>query len=208
MKNDEGASGVSITLLLPAGRLPLDMMQAAHDLAEQYGFGIYLSLTQNMRLINVPESAVSQVKETLAALGANFKGPGKFPLPRICVGKPHCNLGLVDTEELSRKILERFGGREKTKAKFKISLAACPLGCSGTKLTDISVMASRAGYNVYVGGKGGPIPQVAMRIKAKVTEEEVLDTIETLVDFHDLKTKSKKRMSKLLKEPDFPFAAV
>ena len=208
MSDNKNAQGVSITILLPAGRLPLDIMQTAHDLAKQYGFGIYLSLTQNMRLINVPESAASHVKETLAALGANFKGPGKFPLPRICVGKPHCNLGLIDTEELSRKILERFSGREKTKAKFKISLAACPIGCAWTKNTDIAVTATRVGYNVYVGGKGGPIPQLAMRIKVKATEEEVLDIIETLVDFHDLKTKTKQRMYKLLKDPDFPFSAV
>jgi dissimilatory sulfite reductase (desulfoviridin) alpha/beta subunit len=208
MSENKNASGVSITVLLPAGRLPLDMMQAAHDLARQYEFEIYLSLAQNMRLINVPESAVAPVKETLTALGADFKGPGKFPIPRICVGKPHCNLGLVDTEELSRKILEQFSGREKTKAKFKISITACPIGCAWTKNTDISVMANRVGYNVYVGGKGGPIPRVGIRIKTKATEEEVLETIETLVDFHDLKTKSKQRMYKLLKETDFPFTAV
>ena len=208
MSDSENEKCISITVLLPAGRLPLDMMQAAHDLAKQYGFQIYLSLTQNMRLINVPESAVSHVKEELAALGANFKGPGKFPIPRICVGKPHCNLGVVDTEKLRQSILKRFSGREKTKAKFKISLSACPASCSWPKLTDIGVTASKNGYTVYVGGKGGPNPQVGTRIKVKATEEEVLETIQELVDFHDLKTKSKQRMAKLLNDPDFPFTAV
>ncbi len=204
----DNSAGVSITVLLPAGRLPLDMMKTAHGLAEQYGFGIYLSLTQNMRLINVPESAVDHVKKELAGLGADFKGPGKFPLPRICVGKPHCNLGVVDTEQLNGKILARFADRKKTKAKFKISIAGCTVGCPWTKITDISIMASRAGYTVYVGGKGGPIPQIARRIKRKATEEEVLDTIEILVDFHDRKTKTKQRMYKLLDDSDFPFPAV
>jgi len=204
----EPSAGVSITVLLPAGRLPLDIMEAANGLAKQYDFGIYLSLTQNMRLINVPESAVDHVKNELAALGADFKEPGKFPLPRICVGKPHCNLGVVDTEQLSRKIFERFGDRKKTKGKLKISIAGCTIGCAWTKITDISIMATRAGYTVYAGGKGGPLPQIARRIKLKATEDEVLDTIETLVDFHDLKTKTKQRMYKLLADPEFPFPAV
>jgi len=202
------SSGVSITVLLPAGRLPLDLMQAAHGLAEKHGFGIYLSLTQNIRLINVPESAVEAVKTDLAALGAEFKGPGKFPLPRICVGKPHCNLGLVDTEAMSRKIMDRFGSRPMTKAKFKISLTACPVGCAWTKNTDISILANRAGYVVYAGGKGGPFPQIARRIKQKATEEEVLEILDTLVEFHDRKTKTKQRMFKLLKDPEFPYPEV
>ncbi len=204
----DNSPGVSITVLLPAGRLPLDLMKTSHDLAQQYDFSIYCSLSQNMRLINVPESAVEHVKSELAILGADFKGPGKFPLPRICIGKPHCTLGLVDTEQLSRKILERFGGREKTKARFKIAIAGCTVGCSWPKNTDISIMATRAGYTVFAGGKGGLIPRVARRIKVKATEKEVLATLETLVDFHDRKTKTKQRMYQLLKHPDFPFPEV
>lgn len=201
-------SGVSITVLLPAGRLPLDIMQAIHQLAEQYNFSIYCSLLQNMRLIHVPESAVEHVKRELSALGAIFKGPGKFPLPRTCVGKPHCTLGLIDTEELSQKISRQFGDREKVKAKFKIAISGCPAGCSWPLNTDISIVAMRGGYAVYAGGKGGMVPRVAKRIKRNATEEEVLATIETLVEFHDRNTKTKQRMSQLMDSPDFPFPVV
>jgi NAD(P)H-nitrite reductase large subunit len=69
-------------------------------------------------------------------------------------------------------------------------------------------MATRAGYTVFAGGKGGLIPRVARRIKLKATEDEVLDTIETLVDFHDRKTKTKQRMYQLLDNPEFPFPVV
>ena len=166
---NDNSTGVSITVLLPAGRLPLDIMETTHGLAEKYNFGIYLSLTQNLRMINVPESAVDHVKKELAALGADFKGPGKFPLPRICIGKPHCNLGVVDTEQLSRKVLERFGDRKNTKARFKISIAGCTVGCPWTKNTDIAIMATRLGYTVYAGGKGGLVPRIGRRIKLKAT---------------------------------------
>ncbi len=204
----ENSAHISITVLLPAGRLPLDVMQTAHDLAKKYNFDIYLSLSQNMRLINVPKSAVEHIKKELAILGADFKAPGKFPLPRICVGKPHCNLGLVDTEKLSQKILMRFGKREKTKAKFKIAISGCPVGCSWIKNTDIAIAADNDGYTIYVGGKGGPMPRTAKKIKINATEDEVLDTLEKLIEFHDLKTKTKQRMYKLLDDPDFPFPAV
>ena len=202
------STGVSITVLLPAGRLPIDLMKAIQELATKYSFGIYCSLMQNIRLINVPEDAAEQVKNELALLGATFKGPGKFPLPRICIGKPHCSFGLVDTEKLSNELLARFENREKTKAKFKIAIAGCTVGCSWAKNTDISIMASRVGYSVYAGGKGGMVPRAGIRIIKKATEQEVLDIVQQLVDFHDLKTKTKQRMSKLINEPDFPFSEV
>ena len=202
------SAGVSITVLLPAGRLPLDIMKKTQELATQHGFGIYCSLTQNIRLINVPEEAVEGIKNELASLGAKFKDPTLFPLPRICIGKPHCSFGLVDTEKLSNTILERFADKEKTKAKFRIAIAGCTVGCPWTKNTDISIMASRNGYTVYAGGKGGLVPRTGIRIKTKATEDEVLDIVQTLVDFHDLKTKHKQRMYKLLSDPEFPFSEV
>ena len=193
---------VSITVLLPAGRLPLDIMQTAHDLAARHNLAIYLSTLQNLRLLNVPQSAVTEIKTALAALGADFKAPGKFPIPRVCVGKPHCNLGLIDTWDLSEKILTNFAGRDKTKAKLKIAISACMLSCSGTKISDIGIIAGRNGYEVYAGGKGGPAPRIGRRIKKEVSEDEVLQTVETLIAFHDSKTGTKQRMIKLLDDPE------
>jgi dissimilatory sulfite reductase (desulfoviridin) alpha/beta subunit len=199
---------VSITVLLPAGRLPLDIMEAVHRLAKQYGFGLYLSTLQNLRLIDVPEEAAETVKAQLAALGADFKGPGKFPLPRVCIGKDHCNLGVIDTGELSESVLRKFSNREHTKAKFKIAIAGCTMCCSNVKTTDIGVMATRDGYEVFAGGKGGPFPQAGRRIARKANEARVLEIIAQLVDFHDRKTEKKQRMYKLLSDPEFPFPEV
>lgn len=196
---------MNITVLLPAGRLPLAVMGKAHELAERYGLGVYLSLTQNLRLINVPEDVADTVKAELAALGAQFKGPGKFPLPRVCVGETHCNLGIIDTELLSAKILARFADKAQTKPKFKIAVAACPLCCSAPKTTDIGIVASRAGFELYAGGKGGPYPREGRRILARATEEQVLEFVEKLVNFHDAHTKKKQRMRKLLDHPEFPY---
>ncbi len=199
---------ISITILLPAGRLPLDIMAKAHDLAQRFDLGLYCSLAQNLRLINVPEEAAATVKAELAELGAEFKGPGKFPLPRICIGKNHCPLGIVDTEAMSDKILSHFKDRKETKAKFKIAISGCPLNCSAPKETDIGVIATRKGYEIYAGGKSGPFPKVGRRIKRGASPEEVVEIINSLVDFHHEKTATKQRMAKLLKEPDFPFDEV
>jgi NAD(P)H-nitrite reductase large subunit len=88
---------------------------------------------------------------------------------------------------------------------LKIAVSACPLSCSGVLTTDIGVMATRAGFDVFAGGKGGPYPKVGRRIVRKAGEAEVLHVIEKLINFHDAHTTQKQRMYKLLDHPDFPF---
>lgn len=207
-KKDVLNKEVNLTIMLPAGRLPLSMLDKVNEIVRQKGLEVYLSTAQNLRLMGIMEQDLDGIKQQLAAVGAVFKGPGKFPLPKVCVGMPHCNLGIVDTKGLSDRILARFKERKNVKPKFKIALAGCTLSCSGALLADIGVVATRKGFDVYAGGKGGPNPVVGQKIGKGVSEEQVLDIIEKLVDFHDAKTGKKQRMVKLFKEPDFPFSMI
>lgn len=197
-----------LTILLPAGKMPLDLLDKVNEIAQKYQLELYFSTAQNLRLIGIKEEDLPEIKSQLEALGANFKGPGKFPLPRVCIGNKDCNLGKADTQKISQLILERFKDRTNVKPKFKIAVSGCTLSCSGTKLTDIGVMATTKGFDIYVGGKGGPNPKIGRRIVRDADEERVLSVIEELIDFHDKKTGKKQRMSKLLNLPDFPFAEI
>jgi NAD(P)H-nitrite reductase large subunit len=196
----------SITVLLGAGRLPLPLLDAVAELMRDYRFELYLSTAQNLRLIKVREEDVEAIKIRLAGAGAEFKVPGKFPLPKVCVGLSHCTTGIGDTERLSRLILERFGHRTELKPKLKIAIAGCPLSCSGALFADIGVIATRQGWEIYAGGKGGPKPQAGRRIIRQAGEEQVVEVIGKLVDFHQLKTGTKQRLRKLLDDPEFPFS--
>lgn len=197
---------VNLTILLPAGRLSLPALDKVNELAQEHTLGLYFSTAQNLRLLGIKEDKLDDIKKQLAETGAEFKGPGKFPLPKICVGKPYCNMGIIDTEAFSNRITDYFKNRTKVKPKFKIALSGCTLSCSGALLADIGVVATRQGFDVYVGGKGGPRPKVGQKVAGKVNEDQVIDIIEKIVDFHDAKTGKKQRMIKLFKEPDFCFS--
>jgi sulfite reductase beta subunit-like hemoprotein len=199
---------VSITILLPGGRLPVDIMETALGLARKYNLGLYLSTLQNLRLLDVPLSLLAEIKRPLADLGAEFKAHGRFPIPRVCVGKDYCKLGLIDTEALSKKILAHFAGRQTTKAKLKIAIAACAMGCPGIGTSDIGIVATRKGYDIFAGGKGGTYPKISRRIRQDVSEDQVIETLQILIDFHDRKTVTKQRLYKLLDDPEFPFPAI
>ncbi len=198
----------SLTILIPEGVVPVPMLNTVTELVRRYDLGLYLSTAQNLRLLDMREEDEPAIRAALAEAGAEVKGPGKFPKPKICVGGKYCSLGLVDTMALSRKILAAFKGRGPFKPKFKIAIAACPASCSDALLTDIGIKATRAGFEVFAGGKGGPFPKIGRRIAKGADEEQVLAMIERLVAFHGEKTEKKQRFAKLMEEPDFPYPEV
>ena len=208
MTNEAQPVKKSLTILVPEGVVPALVLQTVTELVRQYGLGLYLSTVQNLRLLDIQDEDEPKIREALAAVGAELKGPGKFPLPKVCVGGSYCNLGLVDTMALSQKILAAFKDKGPVKPKFKIAISGCPAACSDALLADIGIKATRSGFEVYAGGKGGPFPKVGRRIAKGADEEAVLGIIERLIAFHDQKTEKKQRFAKLMEEPDFPFPEV
>ncbi|WP_028580048.1 NAD(P)/FAD-dependent oxidoreductase [Desulfogranum japonicum] len=198
----------SVTVMFPGGRLRPAVMKEIQKIAEDFSLGIYLTTAQNLRLIDVPEESLESIKQRLLDLGLQLKGPGKFPLPRVCVGMNHCNLGVADTLAMSEKITAAFAGREKTKGKFKIAIAGCNMCCSSPKTTDMGIVATRDGFEFFVGGKGGPYPKIGKRIGRNLTDEQVLEIMAKLVEYHDEKTIKKQRFAKLMDLEDFPYPEV
>jgi len=203
----EVPSKKTLTIMLPGGALPKKLLPKINELAARFEFDIYISTAQNLRLYGIPAADLEALKAELAPLKVRFKEPGRFPLPRVCVGKRSCNLGIIDTMALSEQILARYGEMVGVKPKVKIAIAGCPASCANAMLTDIGLVATRQGLDLYVGGKGGPQPRVGRRVLRQASDEEALDAIGRIIEFPNRHTTRKQRLVKLIDEPGFPFRA-
>jgi len=208
MSKSEQMLKKSLTLLIREGLVPSAVLKTLGELAEQYALQIYLSTAQNLRILDVKAEDEEAIKKALLEVGAEFKGPGKFPSARVCVGLGYCTLGITDTFALSKIISEKFGARTDVKPKFKIAISGCPACCANSMNTDIGIKATKVGYDLYVGGKGGTSPRSGKRIAKGVGEAQLLEIIEKVVDFHESNTVKKQRFAKLIDLPDFPYPAV
>ncbi len=196
---------ISLTILRTAGLVEPDFFQAVAEVVRKYDLTVYLSTSQNIRLLEVRESDRDAIMEELKQKGARFKGTVKFPLAKVCVSRPHCKLGKFDTFALAEKISNHFNGYDQIKPKIKISISGCTAACSAPLTTDIGIVGTPAGLVVYVGGKLGALPKVGRRILRNADEDQVVAVIEELVSYHYNKTGKKQRLFKLLNEPDFPY---
>lgn len=202
----EAPTKKTLTILLPGGALPRVWLAKVNELAGRFAFELYLSTAQNLRLYGISPDDLEPLKAELAPLGARFKEPGRFPLPRVCIGRRSCNLGVIDTMALSGQILARYG-EDSVKPKLKMAIAGCPASCANAMLTDIGLVATRQGLDLYVGGKGGPQPRTGRRVLRQASDEEALAAIGKIVEFHNSRTVKKQRLVKLIDDPEFPFRA-
>lgn len=192
------------TILLTGGLIDPQTMASITAIAKKYDLSLYITTAQNIRLLGATDENLESVKGELLELGLSLKAPGKFPIPKVCVGVPYCNLGLADTFSLAEKITATYGDRTEVKPKYKISVSGCPASCGGSKLADIGIVATRNGYELYAGGKGGPLPKVGLRIAKGLSEGEVIEAVGRLADFHAEHTPKKLRMFKLMEMDGFP----
>ncbi|MCK9175539.1 MAG: nitrite reductase [Desulforhopalus sp.] len=197
----------TVTVILPSGRLSVEMMTVAQEVAVKYGLGIYFSLSQNLRLTGVKDEDMEAVKAPFAALGATFKKPGVLHKPRICTGEKYCCLGKYDTEALSDRILALYA-EVPTKPKLKIALAGCQNMCSNPLTTDIGVVGTCRGFDVYAGGRGGSRPAIGRRVGKDVDEKTVLEMVGKLIEYHNNVDVKKLRLCQWIDNTAFPYAEV
>ena len=113
MSEAENNKKETLTIVLPGGKLVPEVLQKVCELRAEFVFDIYLSTAQNLRLFNIDGDDLNSIKGALSELGVVFKRPGLFPYPKVCIGKESCNLGLIDSDILSDKIIDHFGNMEK-----------------------------------------------------------------------------------------------
>lgn len=153
-----------IGLPVPVGRISCDQMDKVADLAQRYGDGsVCLTVQQNLLLLNIPEARVAQVLEGCEAVHLRVNAS---PLLRglvACGGIASCRLGMAETKERAREILEYLQPHLMLEEPLRIHLDGCPAGCAHSPIAHIGLQGTqiRVGerwmeaFDVAVGGSLG-----------------------------------------------------
>ena len=96
---------------------------------------------------------------------------------KSCVGSTWCRYGVQDSVRLAIDLENRYRGL-RAPHKIKGGVSGCARECAEARAKDFGVIATEAGWNLYVGGNGGANPAHARLLAGD------LDT-ETLVRYLD-----------------------
>jgi anaerobic sulfite reductase subunit C len=121
----------AIRLRLPGGSIPADLLPKIAEVARRYGRGeVRLTARQGIEIPWIKFRDIEAARKELAEAGLALGPCGpRFRTVTACPGLPVCRRALADCQSFARQIDQNFSGLQLPH-KFKVTVSACPNGCS------------------------------------------------------------------------------
>ncbi len=165
----------SVTVDIPLGDTNRSEVELLADLADRYGDGfLVLSRDQDVVLRNVHVADVDSIRRAIGARGLNLLGEGRTAAVRVCTGATVCAVGITDSPDAGRSLLQSPSLRRNS--ALRVNVSGCPNSCAQHQAGDIGLAgakvriggATRMGYHLFLGGElgKGRIGEVVGRVAA------------------------------------------
>lgn len=102
---------------------------------------------------------------------------------KSCVGETWCRYGVQDSVGLAIELELRYRGL-RSPHKLKSAVSGCARECAEARSKDFGIIATSAGWNLYVGGNGGTTPRHADLLAADLDRETLIRTIDRYLMFY------------------------
>ena len=117
-----------------------ELLGKISDVANKYGAVIKLTSREEIEIQEIDlcdvEDIVREFKDEDALVNGT-EGP-LFRSIMACPGSTHCNLGLIDTNELAGEIEDKYA-EKPLNYKFKLGITGCPNRCLAVTTTDFGI---------------------------------------------------------------------
>jgi sulfite reductase (NADPH) hemoprotein beta-component len=187
-----GYAIVNISLKDPdraPGDITAEQMRAVAELADLYSFGeIRTTHQQNMVLAHVRQDALKAVWDGLVDAGLEDANINLIGDIICCPGMDFCALATARSIPVAQKIAERFDdhARQQAIGEMQIKISGCINACGHHHVGHIGILGlEKAGvefYQVTLGGDATQTAAIGDRTGKGLSEEELIDGIERIVD--------------------------
>jgi ferredoxin-nitrite reductase len=183
-----------VGLKLPVGRLQAEDLLGMVALAERYGTGeIRIAPTQTLIIPNVTDRKLGDLTEEPLLKRFSYNPSPILKGTVSCVGMDYCNLAVIETKsralETAQALESRLGSGVKP---ITMHWSGCPAGCGNHTVADIGLLGKKVriegkvvdAVDVYVGGRSGPNPKLALKILEDVPCDKLASVLEGVIPYH------------------------
>lgn len=178
----DGKRTYAITPHLPGGFIKADIMRKYADVADKYKGVLKCTSAQRIMITNLQSEDIEKIWEELGmqpALGyANCVRSVK-----ICPGIVFCKRGKQDSIKLGMELDKRYIVKEMP-SRMKLGVSGCPNSCSEAVIKDVGLIATDAGWDVYVGGSAGSHPRLADKLIEGLAYDDVLRMVDIIIRYY------------------------
>lgn len=173
----------------PPGDATADQMDGVADLADEFAYGeIRVAHEQNLTFPHVRQKNLPALWRRLDALGLATPNVGLISDIIACPGLDYCSLANARSIPLAQRLTERFADEARIAdiGRMHINISGCINACGHHHVGHIGILGvekrDQEFYQVTLGGKGNHKARLGELIGPAVSETEVVDVVERIVD--------------------------
>jgi nitrite reductase (NADH) large subunit len=175
----------SVVPRVPGGEITPEGLIAIGAVAQKYG--LYTKITGGQR-IDLFGAQVHQLpliwKELIDAGFESGHAYGKaLRTVKSCVGSTWCRYGVQDSVGMAIDLENRYKGL-RAPHKIKFAVSGCTRECAEAQSKDVGVIATEAGWNLYVCGNGGMKPRHADLLARDIDTATLIRYIDRFLMFY------------------------
>jgi len=116
---------------------------------------------------------------------------------KTCVGTSWCRFGVQDSVGMGSRIEHRYKGF-RAPHKWKMGVSGCMRECAEAQGKDIGLVATNAGWNLYICGNHGTSPKHATLFLTDISDEDAFKYIDRVMMYYTFTSTPLTRTSKWL----------
>ena len=189
-----GYAAVTLSLKktgVPPGDVTADQMDAIADLADRYSFGeLRVSHEQNLILAEVRQADLHELWQQAKALGLATPNLGLLTNIIACPGGDFCSLANAKSIPVAEAIQRRFDDLDYLHdiGELDLNISGCMNSCGHHHIGHIGILGvDKQGaeyYQISIGGAQGNDASLGKVLGPSVSQSEVPDVIEQLIDLY------------------------
>ena len=185
LANIQKGGSYSVVPRIPGGEITPDKLIVIGQVAKKYD--LYTKITGGQRIDMFGAKLNDLPKIWRELIDAGFESGHAYGKSlrtvKSCVGSTWCRYGLHDSVSFAIEIESRYKGL-RSPHKLKGAVSGCRRECAEAQGKDFGLIATEAGYNLYVCGNGGANPQHAKLLVGDIDEKTAIKYIDRFLMFY------------------------
>ncbi|GAA5213594.1 nitrite reductase large subunit NirB [Corallincola platygyrae] len=175
----------SVIPRMAGGEVTPKALAALAAVAEEYKLYTKVTGAQRIGLFGVQKDDLPEIWRKL--IDAGYETGQAYAkalrMAKTCVGSTWCRFGVQDSVGLGVLIENRYKGI-RTPHKMKFGVSGCTRECAEAQGKDLGIIATDAGWNMYVCGNGGMKPRHADLLASDLDQDTLLKYIDRFMMFY------------------------
>ena len=175
----------SVIPRMAGGEVTPQALAALADVAAEYNLYTKITGAQRIGLFGAQKDDLPAIWKKL--IDAGYETGQAYAkalrMAKTCVGSTWCRYGVQDSVGLGVMIENRYKGI-RTPHKMKFGVSGCTRECAEAQGKDLGIIATDAGWNMYVCGNGGMKPRHATLLAGDLDQETLIKYIDRFMMFY------------------------